>query len=88
MKIAKEFVLREIADEYVIVPVGATAMDFNGIITVNEVGKFLWEQLQEESTEESLVQKILEEYEVDEITAKEDVAEFLKNLKEGGILSC
>jgi hypothetical protein len=87
MQIKKEFVLREIAGEYVIIPTGTTALEFNGLITVNEVGVFLWKLLQEEVTLEELVSKVTEEYEVEEAVAKEDILEFLDNLIKGGILA-
>ena len=48
MKIDKNFVLREIAGEYIIIPTGRTALEFNGLITVNEVGMELWKMLQED----------------------------------------
>ena len=86
MKIDKSFILREIAGDYVIVPTGETALQFNGLITVNEVGAFLWEKLQEEITEQELVQAVLAEYEVDADTAQKDVSEFLDYLVKGSIL--
>ena len=48
MRINKEFVLREIAGDYILVPVGDTALEFNGLITLNEVGAFLWGKLQQD----------------------------------------
>lgn len=86
MKIDKSFILREIAGDYVIVPTGDTALQFNGLITVNEVGAFLWEKLQEEITEQELVEAVLAEYEVDADTAQKDVSEFLDYLVQGAIL--
>lgn len=86
MKIDKSFILREIAGDYVIVPTGDTALQFNGLITVNEVGAFLWEKLQEEITEQELVEAVLAEYEVDAETARKDVSEFLDYLVQGAIL--
>ena len=86
MKVEKEFVLREIAGDYVIIPTGKTVLSFNGLITVNEVGADLWKMLQSEVTFEDLVQGILDIYDVDEETAKEDIQEFLDTLVEGGIL--
>lgn len=86
MKIQKEFVLREIAGDYVIIPTGKTALTFNGLITVNEVGAELWKMLQSEVTFNDLLKGILEIYDVDEETAKEDIQEFLATLIEGGIL--
>lgn len=87
MKIEKSFVLREIAGEYIIVPTGNTALDFNGLITVNEVGMFLWNLLQNDVTEEDLIRKTMDEYEVDRETVKGDIAEFLEKLRTNGILN-
>ena len=87
MRIIKEFVLREIAGDYIIIPTGATVLEFNGLITVNEVGVTLWKMLQEEVSMEQLVQGILAEYEVEEEVAREDIQEFLDVLTNGGILT-
>ena len=86
MQVGKEFVLREIAGEYIIIPTGKMVSRFNGLITVNEVGVSLWNLLQEDVTLEQLVQGVLDEYEVEESVAREDILEFLEKLKLGGIL--
>ena len=86
MKVEKDFVLREIAGDYIIIPTGKTVLKFNGLITVNEVGVSIWKMLQEGVTLEQLVQGILDEYDVDEKTAREDIQEFLDQLDKGGIL--
>ena len=87
MKLEKEFVLREIAGDYVIIPVGKTVIEFNGLITVNEVGVSIWNMLQNEVTFDQIVQGILNEYEVEESVAREDIREFLDQLIDGGILT-
>ena len=86
MKIEKEYILREIAGDYIIVPVGAAALEFNGMITVNETGAFLWEKLREGMTREELLHAMLEEYEVSEKEAEADIQEFLQMLQENKIL--
>ncbi len=86
MKISKDYIMREIAGDRVIVPTGSAVMNFNGLIMVNEVGAFLWEKLQEDTTLEVLTESVLEEYEVDEKTARKDIEEFISKLQEGGIL--
>lgn len=87
MKIEKEFVLREIAGDYVIIPTGKTVLVFNGLISTNEVGASIWNMLQQETTFEELVQGVLKEYEVEENVVREDVSEFLQQLSEKGILN-
>lgn len=86
MKVKSGFILREIAGEYIIVPTGRAAIDFNGLITVNEVGKFIWDELQKEISEDELVERILNEYETDKETASADVKEFLETLKASEIM--
>lgn len=87
MRVKKDFILREIAGDYIIIPTGKTALEFNGLITVNEVGASLWNMLQKEMTLEDLVKGILEEYDVEESVAREDIQEFLEALVKGGILT-
>lgn len=86
MRVKKEFIKRNIAGECVVVPVGDTALSFNGLISLNDVGEFLWDKLQKEITVEQLVGCIMDEYEVEEITAKKDVIEFVSKLLAASIL--
>lgn len=86
MRVDSGFVLREIAGDYVIIPTGKIVLTFNGLITVNEVGVSIWNMLQKEVTFEEIVKGILDEYEVEESVARQDVEEFLEKLAENGIL--
>lgn len=86
MKVDRDFVLREIGGEYVIILTGKTAFEFNGLITVNEVGVKLLHMLQKDVTFDDLVRGILDEYDVEEEVAREDIQEFLDKLIKGGIL--
>ena len=86
MKIKSGFIMREIAGDYVVVPTGKAAMSFNGLITVNEVGRFLWDKLQKDVSEQELTDMVLDEYEIDRETAAADVAEFIKKLDAADIL--
>ena len=86
MELKKQFVLREIVGEAVLVPVGESAARFNGLLTINELGKFIWENLESSKDEEDLLHKILEEYEVEEKEAKEDLDEFLDKLRQVDII--
>lgn len=86
MRVEKDFILREIAGDYVIIPTGNMVLTFNGLISVNEVGASLWKMLQEDVTIEDLVAGVLEEYNVDEETAREDIQEFLDELIEAQVI--
>ena len=62
MKIKNGFMLYEVAGSYVVVPAGNETLDFNGMVTLNETGAFLWKQLEQACTQEQLVQALLQEY--------------------------
>lgn len=87
MRIVGKFSIRTILDEIVAIPTGSGLEHFSGILSLNSVGQFLFELLAEEQTEEMLVAAVLEEYEVDEKTAKADVEDFLAILKENNLLA-
>lgn len=86
MKISKEFILREIAGEYILVPVGKAALEFSSMISVNEIGALIWKCLEKGSSVSEIVNVILNEYEIDEDTAKKDVEEFIQYLYQVKIL--
>jgi hypothetical protein len=86
MKIKQGFLLRNVADVNVVVPVGEMSVDFNGIITLNDTGKFLFEQLMTKDTsEDELLRSLISEYEVDEETAGADIREFAAKLREADL---
>lgn len=86
MKLKYEFVVRNIVDEYVLVPVGDAALSFGGMITTSEVGAFLIEGLKTDVTREELAAKLMAEYEVDADTAYADLDEFLAQLQKLNLL--
>ena len=85
MKIKDGFLLRQVAGQTVVLPIGGD-MDLNLMITLNDTGAFLWGKLQEETDEAALVAALLAEYDVDEATAKQAVTAFLAKLNENGFL--
>ncbi len=86
MKLSSDFVLREIAGEYVLVPVGAAALEFGSLISTNDVGYFMWGKLQDGCSQEELTAYLLDEYNVDQKTAEKDVNNFLELLRKHHLL--
>ena len=81
MELKKKFVLRNIVGETILVPIGQNNEAFNGLIAINELGKFIWENIESSKDEDELLQRILDEYEVDKDVAKADLDGFLGKLK-------
>ena len=86
MKIKEGFLLRQVGGQSVVLPV-ADELDMNMMITLNETGAFLWEHLQEETTEDVLVTALRGEYEVDEDMARASVRKFAEKLSSYGFLA-
>ncbi len=87
MKRKEGYLLRKIGMSYMIVPIKDGLIQIEGMLTLNETGAFLWEQLKEEKTKKELLEAILSEYDVDKEIASTDIQEFLEKTKRSNILS-
>lgn len=87
MKIVKEFILRNIAGECVLVPTGATTQEFNGLITMSDTAKFIWENLEKVDSFDELIKLMLDEYEIDEEIARKDSYAFINELLRVGFVT-
>lgn len=86
MKTKQGFMLRNVAGKDIVVAVGTAAMDFNGMITLNETGAFLWRLLEKGADYDELVEAILKEYDTDEATAREGIDKFLETARDARLL--
>ena len=86
MKLKKELIKRQIAGDTVLVPVGRTVYEANGLFVLNELGSFIWDLLPQAQSAEAVLEAVLAEYEVDRETAKKDIVEFFSKLEQLGIL--
>lgn len=86
MKLKYEFTVREIAGEYVLIPMGKSALAFSGMVTTNAVGAAICRRLSEPATEAELLEAVCREFAVDAQTAREDLEEFLTLLRKANLL--
>lgn len=86
MKINGDFVLRDVAGATVVVPVGSSAVDFNGMLNLNETGAFLFKALQKGASKQELASLLAAEYDVTPEKAASDTDSFIKKLKDAGLL--
>ncbi len=86
MKIKEGFILREVADNYIVVAVGSAVKEFNGIINLNETGAFLWKILEKGGEKQDLLDALLNEYEVEKEVAEKDVDKFIAKLLEAKLI--
>ena len=86
MKLKENFVLRQVADNWVALPLGQEALDFTGILSLNDSGAMLWRCLEKGGDPESLADALMAEYNVDRATAMADAEEFIRKLSQTGCL--
>jgi len=86
VRIKDGFLLREIAGTHVVVPIGERVIEFKGMMTLNDHGLFVWNMLQNECTFGEILSSILDDYDIDEDTAKTDLEEFLARVRKNGAL--
>lgn len=86
MRIVPGFIVRQIADQIVAIPTGESSRTLSGLVALNDSGRFLFDLLQSPRTEEELIAAMQGTYEVDALTARADVAEFLQILRQNQLL--
>ena len=93
LKVKEGFVLREVSGSYCIVVLGKASKKFNGIISLNEVGAFIFKNIESGIDVEDIIKKMLEEYDIpgnnDEEKyekASNDVNKFINEMKKAGII--
>ena len=85
MKIKQGFVLRKVAENYIVVPVGEMAKKFNGVIKLNESSAFMWKKLEQGIEFNDLVKALTDEFEVETAIAEQDAKAFTDALKQANI---
>lgn len=86
MRLRGEFVVRQVMDDTVVLPVGETALQLNSMILLNDVSRVIWQQLEQGTTLAQLVSAVTDAFDVSPAEAREDILEFLNNLRQAQLL--
>ena len=86
MKIKEGFVLRDVAGQAVVIAVGKASERFHGMINLNDTGKCIWMGIQEGLTEQEIIKKITDQYEVEQESAAHDVRQMIQKMYEVGVI--
>ena len=81
MQIKKRLLKRQIAGDAFLVPLGKEVYDSNGLFFLNEVGEFIWDRLEAAENQQDILNALLEEYDVAEAVARQDVENFFQKLR-------
>ncbi len=86
MKIKEGFVLREVANTWIVLPLEAEIVNFSGMLTLNNSGVILWKLLEKGTDKDALVAALTQEYEVSEEQARQDVDSFIDRIIKAGCM--
>lgn len=86
MKLKKGIVLGSIDGKDFAIATGKLSKKFNGIINNNPTANYIFQLLQKEQTEDSIVKAMCEKYDAPEEVIRADVKEILSQLNEMDIL--
>ncbi len=81
MKIKKNVVLRELAGDYMLIPVGEAVKENYGIFALTESGAMIFTGIRDGREKEEILAQILDEFEIDEETAKKDFDSFIEQME-------
>lgn len=87
MKIKKGFVIQQVGGQWVAVATGSAAVEFSGIVKLNDTAAIAWKGVEEGLSREQIVARVVESYDVDEQQVGKDVDAFLQALVQSGIAS-
>ena len=86
MRLRAGFCVHKVLDETIAVPTQEAAHYLSGLASMNETGEFLFQLLQTEQTKESLIEAMLENYDVDVQSAEADVSSFIEILRQNNLV--
>ena len=88
MKFKKEYKVRSIAGENVVIMQGSAGSDMTRIISLNDSSLLLWNELQGKEFEVADIAAILvENYGIDTATAESDAKAWVEKLQECNLIS-
>lgn len=86
MEIKRNFNLRKMAGEYILMPKDISYRGEERLITLNEVEALVWKNLEDCKSQDEILSLITDTYMVKEEDAKKDIADFLKQLQAENII--
>lgn len=86
MKLKKNFVLRQVAGTWVVLPLAEETVNFSGMLKLNDSGAMLWRELEKGGDRVALTDALTAEYDVSRERAEEDVDAFIDHLLKAGCL--
>lgn len=86
MKIKDGFILKDVAGSKIVIATGSARLDFNGVMTFNDVGAAVFNLLDGTRTVDEIASKIAADYGVDETMVKTDVEKLIEKMRNHNLI--
>ena len=87
MRLKFDFIMTDIGDEIVAVPVGINAHNLHAVLKVNDEGKAIMELLKDDISEECIIDSLAHEYSTDRGIIAKYVHEFIEQLRHAKLIA-
>ena len=81
-----DVVFRQIADEYILVPIRQKVVDLKSIYTLNDVAAFVWQQIDGKKDLETIKRQVLDGFDADSALVDIDLKEILLQWESLGLI--
>lgn len=87
MKLSSHFVLREIAGDNLLIPIGEVSSAPQGMILLNDISLRIYQAIGAGNDTDSILQDIIDHYEVEPEQARSDLNDVLSQMENLGIIT-
>lgn len=87
MRLKDNYALRQVAQNWIVMPLAEETVNFSGMLKLNETGAMLWQVLEQDCSVDALTEKLMSEYKLSEAQARTDAEEFFNKLVQIGCMT-
>lgn len=86
MNINPHVIRRNIAGVNVLIPIGKSTADTDGLYMLSEVGNRIWELIEDDQSRDSIIQILCQEYDAPESQITADFDEFIDDMVQRALI--
>ena len=87
MKKIKQFIMKKVSDDYVLIPCHETAEEMGDVITLSETAAYIYQMVDQCNSITELTQKVSEHYQIEADNIRQDVTDTLQQLAAAGLIT-
>ena len=82
----KNYLLKDIAGDFILIARGETALEVNGVYVFNETGALLWNLLEQYNTISEIANVLVQKYKIDKEQGMQDVQKCIEKMIDSNLI--